>query len=204
MPLGSVNSDNGDGARTKLSLRSNKDVLQDTGELRQRINKGNSNLASHRQFKETLSLGNYDLSSKLYREQANQAGASIGIFSDFQVEEGTSLADFKALKKETAGYRPSDFKFQYGKRATNVALADFDSEQHKYWQEQEKFMDINTDRLLTKQLEGQYTTLIAMEDDYRSLLQSGKKIESFTLKDKIERFKSQIDVLKVNRVNDIS
>jgi len=205
MPLGSINSgDNGDGARTKLSQRSNQDVLQNTDELKQKINKGNSNIASHRQFRETLSLGNYELSSQAYRDQADQAGASIGIFADFQVAEGTSLEDFKAIKKEQAGYRPDDFKFQYGKRATNVALADFDNEQHKYWQEQDEFMSINTDRLLTKELEGQYTTLIAMEDDYRSLLESGDKIESFKLKDKIGRFKAQIDVLKLNRVNQLS
>lgn len=204
MPIGSVkSSDNGDGARTKLALRSNSEILQDKEALKARIN-GNSNIASHKQFRAEIGLGDYQQSAQFFRQQAINAGNSIGIFSDFQVSEGATLDDFKRLSKEVAGYRPQNFKYQYGVRANNVTLADFDEEQSRYWQEQDEFMSLNTDRLLTKELESQYKILISMEDQYRELVNSGDKIESFKLKDSIERFKSQIDVIKLNRVNELS
>lgn len=205
MPIGSVNSaDNGDGARSRLSQRSTDNILQNTDGLRQQINKANSNVAAHKEFREIVGLGNYEETAQLYREQAAQAGQTIGLLSDFQIKEGSTLKDFKALTKKVAGYRPTNFKFEYGAMAKNSTLADFDKNENEYWKAQDEFMSINTDKLLTRDLENSYKGLIILEDKYRSLINSGDQIESFKVKGEIEMFKQQIDVLKVNRVNQIS
>lgn len=204
MPIGNVNSANEGGARTGISINLTNEFLDDKEQLRQKVNKANSNVAARRQFRERLGLANYQESSDYFRSKALQIDQKIGIFKNFQVPKGTTLDDFKAIKKEQAGYRPFDFKFQYGYRAVNNTLADFNRVQQKYWLEQDEFMSINTDKLLTKQIEAKYTTLIEMEDEYRLLVESGDVLESYVLKDKIERFKASIDLLKIQRVDEIS
>ena len=165
---------------------------------------GNSNVATSRQLKESLGLADHRESARLYREKAAEAVGQLGVFPGFEPKKGTTLDDFKKIKKEVAGNRPNNFARQYALGSVNATLADFNKQQSEYWKEQDKFISINSDVLLTKELESHYKTLISMEDDFKSLVESGKQLDSFKVKGDINRFKMRIDALKAQMIKDLT
>jgi hypothetical protein len=203
MALNRVGNNTTGGALTSFAINANNRVLQNTEDLVNVI--GNSNMAaSRRRLQESLGLGDYSESAQLYREKAVSAAKKIGLFPGFEESKGDSLDVFKKNQKAMAGYRPNDFSRQYSLSLINSNLAHFQKTQSSYWQEQQTFIGINSDVLLTKELESHYKTLIEMENGYKFLVESGRQIESFNVLGQISGVKQQIDALKAQLVSELT
>jgi hypothetical protein len=202
MSLNRVSNNNAGGARSQLGINANNSALENTEQLRKTL--GNSNIAASRQLKDSIGFSDHRESARLYRERSANAVQQLGVFPGFEAKKGTTLEDFKKITKEAAGNRPNNFARQYTLGSIYSTLADFNKEQSKYWKDQDEFISINSDVLLTKELESHYKTLISMEDEYKSMVESGKQIDSFKVKGDINRFKMRIDTLKAHMVKNLT
>jgi hypothetical protein len=203
MSLNRVSNNNAGGARSQFGINANNLALENTEELRRRL--GNSNIAKNaRNLRSSMNLQDYDESARSFQQQSFSQQNALGIFPGFEAPRGTTLSDFKTIKNDAAGFRPNDFYRRYTMGSINATLSDFQRTQGEFWQKQDEFVGINTDVLLTRELEAHYKTLISMEDEYKSLVESGRQIDSFKVKGDINRFKTRIDALKSQMVKDLT